>query len=52
MIMVAGVKTHEPIRAACEDFAKSYGMKFHVRQAQADLGVFFYPDNQEALKNE
>lgn len=51
-IIVSGVKGDWGVKEACEDFAKSYGMKFHPRQSEADLGVIFYPDNKEALKNE
>lgn len=50
LIIVAGIKNHS-VKSACEDFADSYGMKFRVR-GDTDLGVIFYPDNKEALKNE
>lgn len=52
LMIISGVKGSDAIREACEEFAKSYGMKFHPRQAEADLGVIFYPDNKEALKHE
>jgi hypothetical protein len=52
LILVSGVSAHEEVRRACEDYATSYGMKFRIRQSEADLGVIFYPDNKEALSNE
>lgn len=52
LIIVSRVKADTGVREACEEFAKSYGMKFRVRESAADLGVIFYPDNKEALQNE
>lgn len=51
LIIVSNVKADPDVAAACDEYAKSYGMKFHVRQAEADLGVIYYPDNKEALKS-
>lgn len=49
LIVVADVKKHPAIHQACEEYAKSYGMKYHVRPSEGDLGVIFFSENKEAL---
>ena len=49
LILVSNVKKRIELAGACEDYAKSYGMKFRIRQSDADLGVIYYPENKEAL---
>jgi hypothetical protein len=51
LIIVAAARANLSVRQACEDYAKSFGMRFHIRPSEADLGVIFYPDNKEVIQD-